>query len=100
MTGDWSLGIEKLDSRISGDVLLETDLREGQTRTILNGSFDVQNASIRTMQVRLPITDPDEIKTLRVSGTAVSDLIQVEGNADLWEIPVQTSRPWAGELSN
>lgn len=85
---DWrlSLGIEKLDSRISGDVLLETDLREGQTRTILNGSFDVQNASIRTMQVRLPITDPDEIKTLRVSGTAVSDLIQVEGNADLWEI--------------
>ena len=38
------------------------------------------------MQVRLPITDPDEIKTLRVSGTAVSDLIQVEGNADLWEI--------------
>ncbi len=85
---DWNLvlGIEKLDPWVTGQVLHEVTLREGQTRTALIASFDVQNASIRTLQVKLPVTDPDEIKTLRAVGNTVSDFIRTEPNSDIWEI--------------
>lgn len=88
LQGDWSLvlGVEKLDPWVTGQVLHEVTLREGQTRTALIGNFHVQNASIRTLQVRLPITDDDEIKTLRATGDSVSDLVRIDPDSDLWEL--------------
>ena len=88
LQSDWSLvlGIEKLDPRISGDVLIETDLKEGQTRSTLIGDFDVQNASIRSLKLRLPISDAEEIKTLRSSGSMVSDLILLDEEQQIWEL--------------
>ncbi len=85
---DWKLelGIEKLEPRISGNVLQETILREGQTRSALIASFNVQNASIRGLQIVLPITNEDEIKTLRVSGKTVSDLVRIDADKNLWEV--------------
>lgn len=85
---DWTLdlGIEKLDPWITGEILQEVTLREGQTRTALFGNFRVENASIQDLLIRLPITDEEVIRTLRATGDAVSDLIKVPGEVDLWRI--------------
>ncbi len=85
---DWNLvlGIEKLDPWITGQVLHEITLREGQTRSALIGKFNVQNASIRTLQVILPITNDDEIKSLRASGDTVSDFVRTAADSNIWDI--------------
>ncbi len=95
---DWNLvlGIEKLDPWVTGQVLHEMRLREGQTRSALFGSFQVQNASIRSMQVVLPVTSDDEINTLRASGEIVSDLIRTAPNSNVWE--VQFKRRVVGKI--
>jgi hypothetical protein len=95
---DWKLvlGVEKLDPWVTGEVLHEITLREGQTRSALIANFNVQNASIRTLQVRLPITNEDEIKTLRASGQAVSDLVRTAPKSNIWE--VQLKRRVVGRL--
>ncbi|MFV1995130.1 MAG: hypothetical protein ACC661_06810, partial [Verrucomicrobiales bacterium] len=85
---DWelTLGIEKLDPWVTGEVLHELTLREGQTRSALIADFTVQNASLRSLRVRLPVASEDEIKTLRASGAVVSDLVRSAPDSDLWEI--------------
>jgi len=95
---DWNLvlSIEKLDPWVTGQVLHEITLREGQTRTALIAKFNVQNASIRTMQVALPITNENEIKTLRASGKTVSDLIRTAPDSNIWE--VQFKRRVVGKI--
>ncbi|MGB7329236.1 MAG: hypothetical protein WBD31_30420 [Rubripirellula sp.] len=95
---DWNLvlGIEKLDPWITGQVLHEVTLREGQTRTALIADFNVQNASIRSLRVVLPITDADEIKTLRASGNTVSDFVRTAPDSNIWE--VQFKRRVVGKI--
>ncbi|TWT84831.1 hypothetical protein CA13_63120 [Planctomycetes bacterium CA13] len=85
---DWNLvlGIEKLAPWVTGQVLHEVTLREGQTRTALIANFNVQNASIRTLKVALPITDQEEIKTLRASGNTVSDFVREGQDSNIWEV--------------
>jgi len=85
---DWNLvlGIEKLDPWVTGQVLHEITLREGQTRSALIASFNVQNASIRKLSIILPITNEDEIKTLRASGDIVSDFVRTAPDSNTWEI--------------
>ncbi len=85
---DWSLvlGIEKLDPWVTGELLHEITLREGQTRSALMANFYVQNASIRTLKVALPITNEDEIKTVRASGKTVSDFVRTAPDSNVWEI--------------
>ncbi|MEM0898064.1 MAG: hypothetical protein AAGJ79_14400, partial [Verrucomicrobiota bacterium] len=98
LQGDWSLklGIEKLDPWITGKVLHDVMLREGQTKTTLYARFEVQNASIRKMRVVLPVQSEDELKTVRASGAQVSDYVRLEGGENLWEI--QFSRRIIGEV--
>ena len=88
LQADWNLvlGIEKLESRISGDVLFEADLREGLTRSSIAGNFEIQNASIRKLLVKLPLNDPEEIKTLRALGATVSDFVPVDLEEQIWEL--------------
>lgn len=95
---DWNLvlGIEKLDPWVTGQVLHEVTLREGQTRTALMATFNVQNASIRSLQVKLPVSSDDEIKTLRSSGASVSDLVRTAPDSDIWEI--QFKRRVVGDM--
>ncbi|MGB7344486.1 MAG: hypothetical protein WBD20_09755, partial [Pirellulaceae bacterium] len=95
---DWSLvlGVEKLDPWITGQVLHDVTLREGQTRSTLTGQFNVQNASIRTLDVQLPFISDDEIKTVRASGNAVSDFVRVDPAAKTWQIVFK--RPMVGKV--
>ncbi len=88
LQSDWDLvlSIEKLESRISGDVLFESDLREGLTRSMIAGNFEIQNASIRKMLVKLPVSDPEEIKTVQALGAIVSDFVPVDLEEQTWEL--------------
>ncbi|MEM7473591.1 MAG: hypothetical protein AAF483_01225 [Planctomycetota bacterium] len=85
---DWNLtlGIEKLEPWVTGNVLHDVTLREGQTRSALFANFNIQNASIRTLQVSLPGINEDEIKTLRASGSTISDFVRTADDSDVWEI--------------
>ncbi len=85
---DWNLtlGIEKLDPWLTAQILHEVTLREGQTRTALHLRLNVQNASVRSFQVKLPITTPEEARSLIATGKAVSDMVRVSPDSDLWEI--------------
>lgn len=95
---DWNLvlGVEKLDPWVTGQVLHEITLREGQTRSALIANFNVQNASISSLRVALPLSNEDEIRTLRASGNVVSDLIRTEPDSNVWE--VQFKRRVVGKL--
>ena len=85
---DWNLelGIEKLAPWVTGQVLHEIVMREGQTRSVLIARLNVQNASIRSLRVVLPITNEDEMKTLRASGSTVSDLVRTAPDSNIWEV--------------
>ncbi len=88
---EWSLtlGIEKLDAWLTGHVLHEVMLREGQTRSTVYADFNVENASIRELAVSLPITNENEIKTLRANGEIVSDFVRSAPDANTWTIRFQ-----------
>lgn len=85
---DWSLvlGIEKLAPWVTGNVLHDVTIREGQTRTVVAADFNVQNASIRQLEVELPISNADEIKTLRATGKTVSDFVRSAPDSNVWTI--------------
>ncbi len=95
---DWelSLGIEKLDPWVTGQILHELTLREGQTRSSILAKLKVENASIRSLQVRLPGLSEEEAKTVRASGTSVGDVQQVEGEDGVWLI--QFKRRMLGDI--
>lgn len=88
---EWSLtlGIEKLDAWLTGQVLHEVTLREGQTRCTVYADFNVENASIRELAVTLPITDENEIKTVRANGEIVSDFVRTAPDANTWTLRFQ-----------
>ena len=95
---DWTLvlGIEKLEPWVIGQILHQITLREGQTRSTLIGNFNVQNASIASLRVALPITNDDEIKTVRAVGSSVSDLVRTSPDSNIWEL--QLKRRVVGKL--
>jgi hypothetical protein len=85
---DWSLqlGIEKLTSWVTGQVLHDVTLREGQTRSTVLADFTVQNAAIRTLSVQLPNMGDDELKTVRANGETVSDFVRSTQDENIWEL--------------
>ena len=88
LQSDWSLqlGIEKLSPWVTGQVLHDVTLREGQTRSTLLADFAVQNAAIRTLLVKLPTMGADELKTVRANGETVSDFVRSTQDESLWEL--------------
>lgn len=85
---DWKLvlGIEKLDAWVVGQVLHEVALREGQTKAVVVGDFNIQNASVRSLKVVLPLTNVDEIKTVRASGKQIADFVRTAPDSNVWEL--------------
>jgi hypothetical protein len=85
---NWSLQlvIEKLAPWVTGQVLHDLTLREGQTRSSLLAEFAVQNAAIRTLSVKLPAMGADELKSVRASGESVSDFVRSTQEENVWEL--------------
>ena len=94
---NWSLklGIEALDPWVTVQSLQEITVREGQTLTRLGLRFRVDNAAVKQLRFRLAGLSESQVQTVRATGSAVSDLVKVPGEKDLWEIRFQ--RGIAGE---
>jgi hypothetical protein len=94
---DWSirLSIESLEPWVTVQSLQETTVREGQTLVRLGMRYRVENAAVKKFRVRLPGLDEERARTVRATGTAVSDLVRVAGSDNLWEIRLH--RGVAGE---
>lgn len=90
---DWvlSLDITRRAANVTGSVLHEVTVREGQTRSVISGRFNVEHASIRSMIIELPISGEEEVKTVRATGPRVSDIIRIADdeerpNITRWEL--------------
>jgi hypothetical protein len=94
---DWvlRLGIEALEPWITAQALEEVTLREGQTLTRIALHYRVENAVVKHVQVKLPALGDERARTVRATGSAVSDIGRVPETPDLWEIRFQ--RGIAGE---
>ncbi len=97
LQADWELKLllEKLDTWVTAQALQEVTLREGLTRTRLSVAYQVENAAVKSLRLRLPGLTAEEEKTVRAAGDAVTDIVKVEpaggdgGDAaasDLWEL--------------
>jgi hypothetical protein len=94
---DWALriGIETLEAWVTAQALQEVTMREGQTLTRIGLRYRVENAAVKQIRIRLPGLADDQIRTVRATGSTVSDFVKVPNEADVWEIRFQ--RGIAGE---
>jgi len=94
---DWvlTLGIEALEPWVTVQALSEATVREGQTLTRIGLRYKVENAAVKQFRVKLPGLSEERARTVRATGSAVSDMIKVVGETDLWKIRFQ--RGIAGE---
>ncbi|MFY7817710.1 MAG: hypothetical protein ACOVRB_05025 [Akkermansiaceae bacterium] len=88
---DWKLGlsIDELEPWITAQVFHEVVLREGQLSTKMNLVYQIENAAIKTLRVRLPGLSDVTAGTVRATGPSVADFLKVDGEKDVWEIRFQ-----------
>ncbi|MGB0326969.1 MAG: hypothetical protein ACPGJR_05465 [Akkermansiaceae bacterium] len=78
----WSLalGVDQLASSVAALVLHDVELREGRSKARVDLRLQVDHASIREIEVTLPLLSEVDAQTVRVSGAEVRDIINIEGN--------------------
>jgi hypothetical protein len=84
-----SVAVEALEPWVTVRALQEVTMREGQTLTRLGLRYRVENAAVKALRVRLPGLTDEQARTVRGTGSAVSDLVKVPGTPDVWEIRFQ-----------
>lgn len=91
LQGDWELGlsIRRLEPWVTATVLHDTTIREGQVLTKLDIAYRIDNAAVKSQQIRIPGLDEKSAATLRATGAAVADLVAVDGSQELWELRFQ-----------
>jgi hypothetical protein len=97
LQSDWALGlaISRLDPWVTAKVFHDATIREGQLLSRVHIGYRIENAAVKSLRVRIPGLDAAAAATVRATGSAVADLIPVEGESGLWEIRFQ--RGLAGE---
>jgi hypothetical protein len=83
------LSIDELEPWVTAQVFHEVVLREGQLGTKLGLVYQIENAAIKALRVRLPGLNEVTAGTVRATGASVADFVKIEGEADLWEIRFQ-----------
>lgn len=88
LQSDWNIGISvnQLDPWVTAQVLHEVVLREGQISTTVGLTYQIENASMKSLRVRIPGLTEIAAATVRASGEKVADFVKVEGETDVWEI--------------
>jgi hypothetical protein len=88
---DWklALSIDELEPWITAQAYHEVVLREGQLSTKMHLVYQIENAAIKTLRVRLPGLSDVTAGTVRATGPSVADFLKVEGETDVWEIRFQ-----------
>ena len=99
LQSDWSLAlaIGRLNPWVTAQVFHEATLREGQLLTRAVIAYKIENAALKSLRIRIPGLDATAASTVRATGTAVADLVPVEGEPGLWEVRFQ--RGVAGETT-
>jgi len=97
LQSDWALGlsISRLDPWVTARVFHDATIREGQLLTRVHIGYKIENAAVKSQRLRIPGLDAVSAKTVRATGSAVADFVQVEGGKGLWEVRFQ--RGIAGE---
>jgi hypothetical protein len=97
LQNDWALGlsISRLDPWVTARVFHDTTIREGQLLSRVHIGYKIENAAVKSQRIRIPGLDATAAGTVRATGSAVADLIPVEGESGLWEVRFQ--RGLAGE---
>jgi hypothetical protein len=97
LQGDWALGlsISRLDPWVTARVFHDVTIREGQMLTRVHLGYRIENAAVQSLRVKIPGLDATASATVRATGSAVADLIPVEGGEGWWDIRFQ--RGLAGE---
>jgi hypothetical protein len=91
LQADWvlRLDIESLEPWVTVQALQEVTVREGQTLARIGLRYRVENAAVKHLRVKLPGLAEDRVRTVRATGSAVSDMVKVPDEPDLWEIRFQ-----------
>ncbi len=84
-----TVAVEALEPWVTVEALQEVTMREGQTMTRLALHYRVENAAVKALRVRLPGLTEDQARTVRATGSAVSDMVRVADAPDTWEIRFQ-----------
>ena len=97
LQADWSLAlsISRLDPWVTAQVFHEATLREGQMVTRVVIGYKIENAALKALRVQIPGLDATAAATVRGNGSAVAEVVPVDGQPGLWEIHFQ--RGVAGE---
>jgi len=97
LQGDWALGlsISRLDPWVTAKVFHEATIREGQLLSRVHIGYRIESAAVKSLRVSIPGLDAGAAATVRATGSAVADLIPVDGQNGMYEIRFQ--RGLAGE---
>ncbi|YCM43860.1 hypothetical protein V2O64_21360 [Verrucomicrobiaceae bacterium 227] len=79
-----SLAVDQLDPSIAAQVLTDVELRDGRSMTRLDLRVQIENASVRDLEIQLPGISETDAQTIRASGGEVRDIVNIEG--DRWQI--------------
>lgn len=88
---DWRLGlsIDELEPWVTAQVFHEVILREGQLSTKAEVIYQIENAAMKKLRLRLPGMNEATVGTVRATGPNVADFLKVEGETDVWEVRFQ-----------
>lgn len=91
LQSDWSLGlsIRRLDPWVTANVFHDSTIREGQLLNKVTIDYRIENAAVKSQRVRIKGLDSKLANNLRATGSAVADLVPVEGQENVWEIRFQ-----------
>ncbi len=88
---DWrlALSIDELEPWVTAQVFHEVVLREGQLSTKAEVIYQIENAAMKKLRLRLPGMNEATVGTVRATGPNVADFLKVEGETDVWEVRFQ-----------
>ncbi len=91
LQSDWELGlsIRRLDAWVTAKVFHDSTIREGQLLNKVTIDYRIENAAVKSQRVRINGLDSKLANNLRATGSAVADLVPVEGEDNVWEIRFQ-----------
>lgn len=79
-----ALSVDQLEPSLAAQVLNDVELREERSRSRVDLILQVDHASIKELEVMLPILSEIDARTVRVSGGEVRDIVNIEENR--WQI--------------
>ncbi|HEY9155403.1 MAG TPA: hypothetical protein VIM69_09745, partial [Opitutaceae bacterium] len=81
-----TLGLEALTPWITTQTLEDVIVRDGQTATRVITRVHIENAGVKQLNIRIPGLSAAAQRTVRASGSAVSELVHAGEGSENWEL--------------